>query len=52
MVVWHPDGRGIMTELLFAGDPYLSPGASEVVRLTETDGAPLRATFDIVLAAR
>jgi hypothetical protein len=50
--VRHPDGRGLLTELLFTGGPYLDPGAGEVVRLSEPDGAPLQATFDIVLAAR
>jgi protocatechuate 3,4-dioxygenase beta subunit len=51
--VRHPDGRGVVTELLFAGDPYLVPGAvGEVVRLDETaaGGGPLQVTFDVVLA--
>ena len=51
--VSHPDAGGLMTELLFEGDPSLSPGVQgHVVRLTSVAGSDpplLRASFDIVL---
>ena len=51
--VQHPDATGLLTELLFEGDPWLQPGAlGEVVAPTPVPGsAPpeLRARFDIVL---
>jgi Dioxygenase len=51
--VQHPDTTGLLTELLFEGDPWLQPGAlGEVVAPTPVPGsAPpeLRARFDIVL---
>jgi protocatechuate 3,4-dioxygenase beta subunit len=51
--VSHPDARGLMTELLFEGDPALAPGVQgHVARLTTVAGSdpPLqRASFDIVL---
>jgi protocatechuate 3,4-dioxygenase beta subunit len=54
--VSHPDAGGLMTELLFEGDPSLSPGVQgHVARLTAVAGSdpPLqRASFDIVLPRR
>jgi catechol 1,2-dioxygenase len=53
--VRHPDAGGLMTELLFEGDPSLSPGLGHVARLTTVAGSdpPLqRASFDIVLPRR
>jgi catechol 1,2-dioxygenase len=55
--VGHPDARGLMTELLFAGDPSLGPGGDpgQVVRLSRVAGADpplLHARFDIVLPPR
>ena len=52
--VSHPDARGLMTELLFEGDPAVVPGTQQghVARLTTVAGSdpPLqRASFDIVL---
>ena len=51
--VSHPDAGGLMTELLFEGDPSLSPGVQgHVARLTTVAGSDpplLRAGFDIVL---
>ena len=51
--VSHPDAGGLMTELLFEGDPSLSPGVQgHVARLTSVAGSDpplLRASFDIVL---
>jgi hypothetical protein len=51
--VGHPKAKGILTELLFAGDPYLDaaaePGA--VARVTRAGGM-LTASFDIVLRTR
>ena len=51
--VSHPDAGGLVTELLFEGDPSLSPGVQgHVVRLTSVAGSDpplLRASFDIVL---
>ena len=51
--VSHPAAQGVMTELRFAGDPYLG-GAEEpgtVARVTRRRGT-LQASFDIVLRAR
>ena len=52
--VRHPDADGLLTELLFEGDPWLGPDPpGEVVPLTPAPGpgpAALRARFDIVLA--
>jgi Dioxygenase len=54
--VSHPDAGGLMTELLFEGDPSLSPGVQgHVARLTTVAGSDpplLRASFDIVLPRR
>jgi len=54
--VRHPEAAGVLTELLFAGDPWLGPDPpGEVVRPTPVAGAEpptLRARFDVVLAAR
>jgi catechol 1,2-dioxygenase len=53
--VSHPDARGLMTELLFEGDPALAPGVQgqgHVARLATVPGSDpplLRASFDIVL---
>ena len=51
--VQHPDATGLLTELLFEGDPRLQPGAlGEVVAPTPVPGSnpsQLRARFDIVL---
>jgi protocatechuate 3,4-dioxygenase beta subunit len=52
--VSHPDAGGLMTELLFEGDPSVVPGTQQghVARLTTVAGSdpPLRrASFDIVL---
>jgi protocatechuate 3,4-dioxygenase beta subunit len=52
--VGHPDARGLMTELLFSGDPSLDPSrdAAPVAQLTRVAGADpplLHARFDIVL---
>jgi protocatechuate 3,4-dioxygenase beta subunit len=52
--VRHPDAGGLMTELLFEGDPSVFPGTQQghVARLTPVAGSdpPLqRASFDIVL---
>jgi protocatechuate 3,4-dioxygenase beta subunit len=52
--VSHPDAGGLMTELLFEGDPAVVPGTQQghVARLTPVAGSdpPLqRASFDIVL---
>ena len=52
--VRHPDADGLLTELLFEGDPHLGPDPpGAVVRLTSAPGAgqgALQARFDIVLA--
>ncbi|HZB58264.1 MAG TPA: hypothetical protein VFA73_03680 [Actinomycetota bacterium] len=52
--VRHPDADGLLTELLFEGDPWLGPDPpGAVVPLTPAPGpgpAALRARFDIVLA--
>ena len=47
----HYEGAGVLTEVLFAGDPYLPAGASgpEVIRLRKSEGR-LLGRFDIVLA--
>lgn len=47
----HHEGTGVLTEVLFAGDPYLPAGASgpEVIRLRRSEGR-LLGRFDIVLA--
>jgi catechol 1,2-dioxygenase len=55
--VRHPDAGGLMTELLFEGDPALVPGSQQghVARLTTVAGSDpplLRASFDIVLPRR
>jgi catechol 1,2-dioxygenase len=54
--VSHPDAGGLMTELLFEGDPSLSPGVQgHVARLTAVAGSDpslQRASFDIVLPRR
>jgi catechol 1,2-dioxygenase len=55
--VSHPDAGGLMTELLFEGDPAVVPGTQQghVARLTPVAGSdpPLqRASFDIVLPRR
>jgi Dioxygenase len=51
--VRHPDATGLLTELLFEGDPRLQPGVlGEVVAPTPVPGSDppaLRARFDIVL---
>jgi len=51
--VRHPDAAGLLTELLFAGDPWLGGDApGEIVRPTELAGSDppaLHARFDIVL---
>jgi protocatechuate 3,4-dioxygenase beta subunit len=51
--VRHPDATGLLTELLFEGDPRLQPGVlGEVVTPTPVPGSDppmLRARFDIVL---
>jgi hypothetical protein len=51
--VQHPDATGLLTELLFEGDPRLQPGVvGEVVAPTPVPGSDppvLRARFDIVL---
>jgi protocatechuate 3,4-dioxygenase beta subunit len=48
----HHRDAGVLTEVLFAGDPYLPAGESlaEVIRLRK-DGSRLVGRFDIVLAA-
>jgi catechol 1,2-dioxygenase len=48
----HYEETGVLTEVLFAGDPYLPEDASgaEVIRLRK-DGGQLLGRFDIVLAA-
>jgi catechol 1,2-dioxygenase len=52
----HPEATGVLTELLFAGDPRLGPDPhGEVLRPTPVAGADpptLRARFDVVLGAR
>jgi hypothetical protein len=50
--VRHPDGRGVLTELLFADDPAVDRGSGEVLRLTRAPGSPWRGTVDLVLGAR
>jgi len=54
--VRHPDAAGLLTELLFEGDPHLGPDPhGEVVRPTPVPGADpptLQARFDIVLRSR
>jgi catechol 1,2-dioxygenase len=55
--VRHPDAGGLMTELLFEGDPNVLPGTQQghVARLTTVAGSDpplLRAPFDIVLPRR
>ncbi|HYN19128.1 MAG TPA: hypothetical protein VEY96_13725 [Actinomycetes bacterium] len=51
--VRHPDAAGVLTELLFEGDPWLRPDPpGAVVRLTPVPGSnppALAARFDIVL---
>jgi catechol 1,2-dioxygenase len=51
--VRHPDAAGLLTELLFEGDPWLGPDPhGAVVRLTPVPGSDppaLAARFDIVL---
>jgi protocatechuate 3,4-dioxygenase beta subunit len=51
--VRHPDATGVLTELLFEGDPWLRPGTlGDVVALARApgpDGPALHARFDIVL---
>jgi len=51
--VIHPQAAGIMTQLQFAGDPYLGAGdePAVVVPLVEV-GGDARATFDIFLHDR
>jgi protocatechuate 3,4-dioxygenase beta subunit len=52
--VRHPDADGLLTELLFEGDPHLGPDPpGVVVRLTPAPGAgqgALQARFDILMA--
>ena len=52
--VRHPDADGLLTELLFEGDPHLGPDPpGAVVRLTPAPGAgqgALQARFDILMA--
>ena len=52
--VRHPDADGLLTELLFEGDPHLGPDPpGVVVKLEPAPGAgqgALQARFDIVLA--
>lgn len=52
--VRHPDADGLLTELLFEGDPHLGPDPpGAVVKLEPAPGAgqgALQARFDIVLA--
>jgi protocatechuate 3,4-dioxygenase beta subunit len=55
--VRHPGAGGLMTELLFEGDPNVIPGTQQghVARLTTVAGSDpplLRARFDIVLPRR
>jgi catechol 1,2-dioxygenase len=55
--VRHADAGGLMTELLFEGDPDVIPGTQQghVARLTTVAGSDpplLRARFDIVLPRR
>jgi protocatechuate 3,4-dioxygenase beta subunit len=54
--VRHPEAAGLLTELLFAGDPYLGPDPpGEVVTPIPVAGADppaLQVRFDIVLRAR
>jgi protocatechuate 3,4-dioxygenase beta subunit len=54
--VRHPDAAGLLTELLFEGDPHLGPDPpGEVVAPTSVAGADppeLQARFDIVLRPR
>jgi protocatechuate 3,4-dioxygenase beta subunit len=51
--VRHPEAAGVLTELLFEGDPWLGPDPpGEVVRLERVPGADppaMAARFDIVL---
>jgi protocatechuate 3,4-dioxygenase beta subunit len=51
--VQHPDATGLLTELLFEGDPRLQPGVvGEVVApmpVPGSDPPALRARFDVVL---
>jgi protocatechuate 3,4-dioxygenase beta subunit len=51
--VRHPDAAGLLTELLFEGDPWLGPDPhGAVVRLTPVPGSDppaLSARFDVVL---
>jgi hypothetical protein len=51
--VKHPDATGVLTELLFEGDPHLGPDPPGVVvrpaRARGSDPPALHARFDIVL---
>jgi hypothetical protein len=51
--VRHPDADGLLTELLFEGDPQLPPDPPGAVTRPEpvpgSDPPLLRARFDIVL---
>jgi hypothetical protein len=53
--VHHPDARGLLTELLFEGDPWLGPDPPGVVvrpaAVPGTDPPALRVRFDIVLGS-
>ncbi|HEU4897669.1 MAG TPA: hypothetical protein VFX88_08875 [Actinomycetota bacterium] len=53
--VRHPDATGVLTELLFEGDPQLSPDPPGVVvrpaRVPGSDPPALHARFDIVLGS-
>jgi len=55
--VGHPDARGLMTELLFAGDPSLGLGSApgqvaQLSRVAGSDPPLLHARFDIILPRR
>ena len=54
--VRHPDAAGLLTELVFEGDPYLGPDPpGEVVAPVPVEGADppaFQARFDIVLRTR
>jgi protocatechuate 3,4-dioxygenase beta subunit len=51
--VRHPDADGVLTELLFEGDPWLGPdppgAVTRPVAVPGSDPPALRARFDIVL---
>jgi protocatechuate 3,4-dioxygenase beta subunit len=51
LIVSHPRARSVLTELLFAGDPDVSPSDPLAVTLTR-EGSTQRAVFDVVLRDR